>query len=412
MDATINESLLGAREATELLGIKRETLYAYVSRGLVRSVPGKTSRERQYVRADLELLKARHDARAGHAAVAGTALRWGEPVLDSAITRLDPRRGAIHRGHAAVELAEGDASFESVASLLWTGRLEETPFHADSLGLPARMLSNLLREPAPLDLLAVIVPLLGARDLGRFQANDESERVRARTLIARLAASLALITRRRSALERALRAERVAKTLAIALGANGADAERAINLALVLCADHELNASTFAARVTASTGADLYACVSSALATLSGPKHGATCDRIEAMLTEIAAPAQAARVVRERTRRGESVPGFGHRLYPKGDPRAPPLLDTALALGGKEPGVRTVQALVRAMHEQGREPPTIDLGLVAIAAALRLPPSAAVAMFAIGRTAGWIAHVLEQRSADFLLRPRARYVGP
>jgi len=399
MDSAVHVS---AREATKLLGIKRETLYAYVSRGLVRSVRGE-GRERRYLRADLETLKVRHDARAGHAAVAGGALRFGEPVLDSAITRIDPELGPIYRGHPAIELAER-GTFESVASLLWETR--EEPFAGNT-----QRVATPLRAPSPLELLAVVVPLLAARDPARFDATPEAEWARARELIAKMTVALSGSSRDR-ALTRSAPSAAIARMLASSLGAKGRDAARALDMALILCADHELNPSTFAARVAASAGADLYACVSAALATLSGPRHGGTCDRIEALIAEIGSPSNAARVVRDRARRGEEVPGFGHRLYPHGDPRTTPFLDLAHAIAPRESSVRTILALTRAMRDAGREPPTVDLALVGIASALRLPQGSAVAMFAIGRTAGWIAHAVEQRAGGHVLRPRARYVGP
>jgi citrate synthase len=399
MDSPVNPALLGARAATELLGIKRETLYAYVSRGLVRSVAGE-GRERMYVRSDVEALKARHDARAGHAAVAGGALRFGEPVLDSAITRIDPVLGPVYRGIAAVDLADQGVPFEKVAALLWSG---SAPFVSGGLGLPARSLAALVRNPAPLDLLAALVPLLATRDSSRFQATDEAERVRGARLIARMASCLAMVRGRKPA-EGASIAETVARALGHRSGAP------AIDLALILCADHELNPSTFAARIAASAGADLYACVSAALATLSGPRHGGACDRVEAMIHEIGLT-PVTRAIDERARRGESIPGFGHRLYPQGDPRAAPLLDAAHAIAPRDPVVRTILNLTRAMRDAGREPATVDLGLVAIASALKLPRGGAVSLFAIGRTVGWIAHTLEQRNSDYVLRPRARYVG-
>lgn len=383
--------MLSARAATALLGIKRETLYAYVSRGLVRSVSGE-GRERRYVRADLEALKARHDARAGHAAVAGSALRFGEPVLDSAITRIDVELGPVYRGVPAVDLE----SFEAAAHRLWESA---PPFSADGLGVPLRSLTALLRAPRPLDLLTALVPLLAARDEARFHLASDAER--AARLLARLASSLAIVRGRAPAA-----AESVAATVARALGNKSREAARAVDRALVLCADHELNPSTFAARVAASAGADVYACVSAALATLSGPRHGGICDRIEAMLAELGT-GNVARAVHDRARRGEEIPGFGHRLYPKGDPRTAPLLDAAHAIAPRDPTVRTVLALTRAMEDK----PTVDLALVALAAALRLPRGAAVSIFAIGRTAGWVAHAREQRAADYVLRPRARYVG-
>jgi citrate synthase len=185
-----------------------------------------------------------------------------------------------------------------------------------------------------------------------------------------------------------------------------------VDRALVVSADHELNASAFAVRVAASAGADLYACVCAGLAALSGPRHGGSCDRVEALVAEAGREARAAAVVRGRMRRGEAIAGFGHPLYPGGDPRAEVLLETARDLAPRAPALATVAALIDAMRDAGREPPTIDVGLVAIAAVLDLPPGSAAGLFAVGRSAGWIAHALEQREAGFLLRPRARYTGP
>jgi len=408
-------ALVSAREATRLLGVKLATLYAYVSRGLVRSVPGEGSRARRYYRGDLELLKARHDARAGHGPLASAALRWGEPVLDSSITAIG-EDGPRYRGHSAVELAERGRTFEEVAELLWTGSLPpgSPRWSAHGLGCSTRVASLVPRNAPKLAVLSILVPALAIVDEARFGAPVETELARARTLVVRLAAALAFPDDAKR-VERALKEASIAAIVAHALGArrsrSSKETNSAIDRALVMCADHELNASTFAARVTASTGADLYACVASALAALSGPLHGGTCERVESLVAEVATPDRAGTVVIERTRRGERVPGFGHRLYPKRDPRATVLLDAARAIAPKSETVRVILALVRAMRDAGHEPPTVDIGLVALAGALGLPSGSAVSLFAIGRTAGWIAHTLEQRAAGFLLRPRARYTG-
>jgi len=404
---------LSATEAAAFLGVKLPTLYAYASRGLVRSLPGGTGKKKRYHKEDLIRLKARHDARSGHAPVAAGALRWGEPVLDSAITSVSGER-LRYRGHDAVELGQRGVGFEAAAELLWTGELPPSPprWSADGLGYAVGTVASLLGPGAsPLTALSLVVPVLGASDLGRFGASAEVERARARSLILRLAASLALPLKPVNA-ERAMAAPSVAHAAAVALGAKpSAPVVRALNLALLLLADHELNASTFAARVTASTGADLYACVTSALAALSGPRHGAHCDQVEALVAEVGRPEHTAEALHLRARRGEGLPGFGHPLYPSGDPRARPLLEAAMALAPKDPGVRVVHAIVQAVADKGGEPPTTDLGLVAVAAAAGLPRGSASALFALGRTAGWVAHALEQREAGFMLRPRARYVG-
>jgi citrate synthase len=405
-----------AREAVELLGIQLRTLYAYASRGLVRSIQGARHNQRLYLRADLEKLKGRHDARAGHAAVAVDALRWGEPVLDSAITRID-RDGARYRGHAATALAAGDVPFEAVSELLWRGELPvgtAPRWRVSSLGFPAEKLAVALSEsdedPSPLLKVAIVLPALAIRDSSRSDTTPEAECSSARKLLVRLRAALALesSTRRRAALE----AKSTAQGFLEAFGGGGdPEADRIVNRALVLCADHELNVSAFAARLAASAECDLYACFSAAVAVLSGRRHGGATELVEALVREVGSADRARRVVGERTRRGEIVPGFGHRLYPDSDPRAEHLLELARERGQGGSGAGVLFAIVDAMRALGREPPTLDVGLVATGLALGLPRRAPAALFAMGRMAGWVAHVLEQRKDGHLLRPRARYVG-
>jgi citrate synthase len=177
-----------------------------------------------------------------------------------------------------------------------------------------------------------------------------------------------------------------------------------------LAADHELNASTFAARVVASTGADVYGCLSAALAALSGPRHGGAADRVDALLLEAGPADRVEQVVHERQRRGEVIEGFAHPIYtPHDDPRGTMLVEIARDLRGESPEVQSVLALVDAMRQGGFGGPSIDVGLVAVARALALPVGSATALFAVGRTVGWVAHSLEQYQAGYLLRPRARY---
>jgi len=405
---------LSGQEAAALLGVKRETLYAYASRGLVRSEPGGPGRERRYSRDDLERLKARRDARSGHGPVAAGALRWGEPVLESALTAIDPAAGPRYRGRLATDLAAAH-SFEAIAEWLWSGDLPEgtSDWCVAGSGLRLPSLTALLPDAAPpLTTLALAVPALGAGDPDRYNPAPGPEKQRARALIVRMAA-LAGAGLDPARVRPALDEPEVAGTLLVSLGAPANARTRTLmNRALVLSADHELNASAFAVRVTASAGADLYACVSAGLATLSGPRHGGLTERVEALVAEVARPERARAVVQERARRGEDIPGFGHPLYPDGDPRAQSLLSAAVEHAPKSPRLRALQAIVDAMRQAGREPPSLDVGLVAVAAALALPPRTAVSMFAVGRAAGWLAHAFEQRAAGFLLRPRARYVGP
>jgi citrate synthase len=405
-----HSDFLSAAEAARFLGVKRQTLYAYASRGLVRSEPGSRGRGRRYSRFDLERLKTRGEARSGHGPVAAGALRWGEPVLATAISSIRAS-GPAYRGQSAVELARDGTSFEAVAELLFTGTLARD---AVWTGEGAAVILKRARDtrPAstpPLHALMALVPRLALFDEDRFGASNEAEWARARRLIRAMAAALAPS---RTELARALAARSVAESVAIALGAPPRRAARAIERTLILVADHELNASTFATRVVASTGADLYACVTGGLAALTGPRHGAFSDRVEALLDEVGEPENAREAIQARTSRGEALPGFGHPLYPSGDPRVPPLFDLAEQATARSLRLATLRAVVREMERGKREPPNLDFGLVAVIHALGLPRGSATALFAIGRTAGWIAHALEQREAAHLLRPRAEYVGP
>jgi len=403
------DQLLDAREAAALLGIKLPTLYAYVSRGLLQSRPGPAGRARAYRRAEVEAL--REKARGARGAEAAGALRWGEPVLESAITAMT-QEGPLYRGEPAIALARRDVPFESVAELLWSGALPAAPprFAVRAEGpVLARLARALPAGASTAAWQTLVVAMLAPHDPGRFDTSREAVLPRARSLIRWLATALALATDPARAAASRL-APTVSGAVAAALGVRPEAAKlRAIDRLLVLMADHELNASTFAARVAASAQADPYACVLAGLAALSGPLHGGASDRVEALLAEVERPRDGARVVYERERRGERVPGFGHGYYRAGDPRATVLLETARAVGGRAPGLGELEAVVAAMAEHGRPGPNVDTGAVAIRCALGMPRGAAAGLFAVGRCAGWIAHVIEQYESGQLLRPRARF---
>jgi len=408
---------LSAAAACALLDVKRQTLYAYVSRGLVRRVRGPDGA--RYARDDVARLRARHDARSGHGPAAAGALRWGEPVLASAITGIGPD-GPRYRGRPAVQLAAAGVRFEAVAELLWTDALPATPpSWPPHLPLPLGKLRALLGSsrprdaapPTPFSPLQLAVAALRARDHAPYPAMLEHELARARALVRTLVGVAALATHP-SRVEAAWSAPSVAAGTVLALGGRAEPRTvAALEQALVLSADHELNASSFTARICASAGGDLYACVLAALATMSGPRHGGECDRFEALVAEAGDARRARAAVAARMRRGDRMHGFGHPLYPAGDPRAAHLIAVARRHGRGVAALRTIDAVIDAVARAGGEPPTLDAGLVAVAVAVGLSPGAAGLVFALGRTAGWIAHVLEQRTEPSLLRPRARYVG-
>jgi citrate synthase len=384
---------LTATQAAALLGIKPATLYAYVARGLL--APTKIGKKSQYARADVMRLKARSDSRSGHIAAAASALQHGAPILDTSITAIDPTRGPIYRGKAAVDLIK--KSPEYVARLLWNVPLSDAPFPRPKLELDRRILP-FVEGRKPIDAIETGLFLL-QRHTPRFVGSSETEVALAETVMQWCTASLTLADDARR-FEDVLRRP-IALGAATALGAPRA--MEAIRAVLVLIADHELNSSAFAARVAASTGADLISCIHAALATLSGPRHGGMCDRIDALFDEIRDPKRAHDIIHARLRRGEAVPGFQADLYPKGDPRSPPLLELCR-------DDRVVTEVIDAMGEI-KAKPSVDFAICAVAHSFKLTPGSATALFAIGRLSGWIAHVFEQRRSGLTLRPRARYVA-
>jgi len=408
VDQSTND--LSAREAAGLLGVKLPTLYAYVSRGLLRSLPARAGRARRYLRSDVEALRERGPS----VRAAAGALRWGEPILESAITAMTPA-GPAYRGRLAADLAREGTCFEAAAELLWTGVLPEAEPRWEAPPLPelAGVLPLLPPEAPHASVFPVLVAARAAGDAGRFDTAPEGVLPRARGLIRLLAAGLAL-PRAPARARRAARAPRIAEVVARAFAlATDRETLASIDALLILLADHELNASTFAARVAASTHADVYAVVQAGLATLSGPLHGATSDRFEALLAEVGTPEQAERVVQERARRGERIPGFGHPFYgPAGDARARVLLEVAWGLGRRSTELAVANAVIGAMERASKPPPNVDSAAVALRAALGMPPGAVAGLFAVGRSAGWVAHALEQVATGHLLRPRARYSGP
>lgn len=404
-----DDAYLSAEDACERLGVKRASLYAYVSRGKIRAVPGADGRTRRYLASDVERVRAMSAARSGHAAVATGALRWGEPVLDSAITCVG-EGGFAYRGQRVLGLVERGWTLEQAAELLWQPPQELFwPVAVEAPVWPPRA----TQAEAPLWRLIRMLQEVSREDPLRFGASPRAEIERATRLLRILAAALVPV-KEPARYARALAERRVSYAACAALGLEPEEHGGWMDRALVLVADHELNVSAFSARVAASAGADLYACLGAAMLTFTGTRHGGTCDRVEALVAEIGEVSRVEATIAEWIARGELMPGFGHRLYPAGDPRTGPLLEAARAVAPThERGpLAVLLRLVAVMGSLGQPAPTVDLGLVALALAWRLEPGAATALFALGRVTGWIAHIMEQRQSDALLRPRARYVGP
>jgi len=386
---------ISADEAAGRLGIRKASLYSYVSRGLVRSEADSGGRARRYSREDVDALALKQRERKDPSAAVRGALHWGVPVLESGLSVIADGH-LTYRGRDALELAR-TRSFEQVVSLLWTGDLEGA-LPDDPAPEPACW--DTVRELSPVQRFTALVALASAADLAAWDLREAAVK-RTGMRILRLLFGAAAGKRKPTRIA-------AGTSLAGALASGwGSSAAALIERALILCADHELNVSAFTARCVASAQASPYGAVLAGLAALQGTRHGGSCERVEALYDAVERPSDARAVVSARMRHGEPLVGFGHPLYPDGDPRARFLLASVAAeMGGK--AMKRTRALVDAVGELAGEAPNVDLALVALARACELPPGASVALFALGRTAGWLAHAMEQYRDGRLIRPRAR----
>jgi citrate synthase len=389
-------SWIDAAEASRMLGVNRATLYAYVSRGYLRSqaVPG-AHRERRYSRDDLERMKRRSQDRRDPGNAAARALSWGIPLLESSIALIDGTR-LYYRGHDAVALSRS-RSVGEVASLIWSGGFDGT---FPDIRLPGDTAVRGLKNLSFVGRAQSILAKASAGDRLAFDLRPNSVALTGWRILTLLTLGAARAEIAGSTFDQIL-------ARAWQVKARGLDVLRS---ALILCADHELNVSSFTARCVASAGSNPYGVVIAALAALEGTKHGGTTSRVASML-ESMRRVPLSRAVTDRLRRGEPIDGFGHPLYRSGDPRAVALLDLVRERYPKSPELSFVLDFADSVASTMRERPNIDFALVALARVLRLPAGAPLMLFAIGRTIGWIGHAIEQYATGQLIRPRAKYVG-
>ncbi|MDX3906837.1 MAG: citrate synthase [Pigmentiphaga sp.] len=408
---------LSAKEAVALLGIRMQTLYAYVSKGWIRSVKQTDTRQRLYLREDILRVKARSTARAGHGAVAASAMNWGEPIIPTSITEIRPD-GPHYRGRSAIRLARARARYESVAELLWTGVWHDAPRQWET-GLDAKQQAMLLDSLSPpksnsglLEIMAIVTLRLGM-SRGSVEDRVRSGHIHdaARQVIKTLAGCFGLVSRKRRFLlipDDASMAEGL--LAALDLPANPANLE-AMEAFLVLFADHELSPSTFAARVAASGGSSLHSCIASAICSSAGIHLGRMYDRIEDFLHGADTTAELMQRARTEHAQGSSIPGFGHPLYPKGDERAAMLIELARRRPRQKAKLAEIYRFIETAEREFELHPRHELGAIVLAMAMGIPRQTVGTLFTLARMAGWVAHVQEQRLSGMLLRPRAKFVG-
>jgi citrate synthase len=403
---------LTAAEAARRLGVKPATLYAYVSRGVLSRVRAPDGRTSLFGAEEVEQLARRGRPRRP----AGVA----DITVESAITEItgDSLR---FRGLDATRLAVS-RTFEEVAELLWTGEFPpgreagREPWRERPAALAAGRAAQaaLPAGTLPLERLQVIVPAMAATDPLRLQLDRPAVIAAGRNIIAGMVDCLpGDVT--------SAAAEPVAGRLWSRLCAGNGPGNgpsrptpglmRALSAALVLLADHELAASTLAARAAASVRADPYAVVGTGLGAMSGALHGGASLGAETLMAAASGPEDVPRVVAELLRRGEKVPGFGHFVYRGGDPRAILLLDLVRRVAPKSRQLAVADAVFAEVRHKSLPEPNIDFALATLVRVAGMVRGAGEAIFAVARTAGWIAHALEAYSGPGPLRPRAVYTG-
>jgi len=383
-------------EAAARLGVTKETIYAYVSRGFLKSHLGDDGRSSLFDAGEIAAFRAR-------------AGRRREPrdlatAIVSSLTHIDDHRIAI-RGRDVCEAARAGTPFESMAATLW---------QADDLPLQWRIPPDVAEQCAGVQRAAKDAPLFerlqlnltvaSATDMLRDDLRPAAVAHAAARAIATMVDGLPLEGTAPAAQPRL--ADRLWPRLTTTR--SNAKWRHALNAALVLLADHDLAASTVAARVAASTRAHPYAVIAAGLGTLRGPLHGAASHDVVALLRD-AERRGATVAIGDALRAGRGLTGWGHFLYPDGDPRATTLFDLAAEATTDRATLATVEDVGAIMADRLGQPPNIDYALAAFAVLANLRADATSAVFAIARSAGWIGHALEEyEESPLRFRPRAR----
>ncbi len=407
---------LTAAEAMAVLKVRQQTLYAYVSRGLIRSIRQPDQRGKLYLAEDVDRVRARSEARAGHGAVAASAMNWGEPIIPTSVTEITPQ-GPSYRGRLATRLVQTGASFESVAELLWTGMWHDGPnvWQQTIADEDIRALDAFVGARAGDSLLEAFATTVLQLGLQRGSIED---RMRSGQLLTAARQILCTLVGAFGWAGPKGRYQALAPGTPISVGildalgvAPSDDNRSALEAMLVLFADHELSPGTLAARVAASSGAPLHGCLASAICATSGVQIGRLYDRVEDFFDQARTLDQLLAHAAQASRLGTAQPGFGHPLYPQGDPRARLLLEMVKQRPLQSARLEAIYAFVERMEVEYGWRPRHELAAATLAIAMQLPRRTLGPLFALSRCAGWVAHVQEQRLSPVMLRPRARFVA-
>lgn len=405
---------LTTREAAERLGVKPETVYAYVSRGQLASRRTPGGRGSTFDAAEIDALARRTGRREPSQSTTG------DLVFRTGITLIEPDR-YFYRGVDATELARR-YGYEEVAEWIWTGELHPgTRFTAarEPLAAARRTAAAMPRHSSSTDRLRAAVAAAASADPLRFDLSPEGVLNSARSLIPTLVGALPAAGEPVGSAPAVGDPEGGSGALAAQLwpkltarAADGASVA-VLDTALALLADHDLAASTLAARVAASAHAHPYAVVSAGLGVLEGPLHGAASGLAHRMLSEVLDRGGAAPVVADHLRTGRRVPGLGHRLYAGEDPRAVALFALLDELPQAAPAMAAARDVVATTARHTPLHANVDLALAVFSVSYDMPAETGETVFAVSRTAGWIAHAMEEYTERPLrMRPSGQYTGP
>ncbi|OON75124.1 citrate synthase [Streptomyces tsukubensis] len=406
-DRTPEARQLTTKEVARFLGVKPETVYAYVSRGQLTSRRGHGGRGSTFDAAEVEALAHRTRREAATAAAGDTVGR-----VRTGITLIEGDR-YYYRGVDATELA-ARFTYEEVAEWLWTGALNPgIRFTAPPAALESarRVVAALPEHSAMPELLRAAAVAAAAADPLRFDLSPTTVLGTARGLIPTLVDALPPVGATHSGDDAGQRlAWRLWSRLTPSIP--DGDGVRALDSALVLLMDHDLAASTLAARVAASSRAHPYAVVSAGLGATDGPLHGAASGLAHRMLAEVLDRGSAGAVVADHLRAGRRVPGLGHRIYQGQDPRAEALFGILERIPGARPALEAARAVERTTAAHVPVHANIDLAVAALTVSSGMASAAGETMFAVARTVGWIAHALEEyEERPSRMRPNGEYTG-
>jgi citrate synthase len=397
-------TVMTTTQVARRLGVKPQTVYAYVSRGLLSRGKGPDGRGSQFDSTEVERLARRGRPRAELPRRGGI-----EVVLATSITQLGPT-SLRYRGREATDLAR-QGSFEEVINWLWEAPPGTADAHTSTVVLEAvaHVTAALPTTAGTVDRLAAATVASGATLPLKVDLRPATVQRHARLLIAALIEALPPLTPGLAPARRST----IAHRLWPRLSSQPATKSRVgvLDAALCLLADHELAASTLAVRVAASTRADPFAAVLAGLGALSGPLHGGAAVQTRQLVREALAPGAVGTIVARHVRASGVVAGFGHQVYTGPDPRAVCLLGRARPLLGRRTALR-IDELIAVVHEATGLDPNVDFALAVLAETAEMGADATTAVFAVARTVGWIAHALEEYGQTPLrFRPRAVYTG-